>query len=481
MAKWAGYFTIQGKLCKIEVAGGLPTVLADAHAGKGGTWNRDGVILFTPDSPNQPIYRVSSSGGAVTAVTKLDPSRGDNSHRFPEFLPDGRHFLYLARGAAGAGELRVGSLDGATSQTLMPAESQAVYAAGYLLFTQANSLVARPFDTANLRFTGDPVPLAASVLLLRSAYRGVFSASQNGVLVYLAGAISQLSDLSWFDRTGARPEHLATAIMYPTLIISPDQRRVAAITSGEGGAENVSLLDLPHGVPTRFSPAGEFALNPVWAPDGTGVIYVSQKGQSTLTYKPIAAGGRPQVVGEVSSDSYPYDWSRDGRHIVYVNAQGYWLLPVEGLAPPKAGKPSLLVRAVTDYATAAFSPDSKWLAYDARDGSHDEVFITNVPDGDRKWQVSVGGGGYPRWRRDGKELYYLGADGKMMAAAVQWTGDVPEFQPPKPLFDTHHALTPSTAYDVAADGQRFLMAWPETSTERSMLTLVTNWTAQLKK
>jgi Tol biopolymer transport system component len=489
-SKWLGYFTQNpGKLCKIEVSGGAPVALFDTPKGKGGSWSRGGVIIFTPTS-NQPIFKVPASGGQALPVTRLDAAQGEDSHREPEFLPDGRHFLFLARGnnisgVAGRGAaIKIGSLDEQPPRLLMPAESQAIYALGKLLFVQSGKLMARPFDPDQLAFSGDPVPIAQDVRVLEDIFRGVFSASQTGNLIYVAGK-SPGSGIYWLDRTGHHRDPVMVVSTYTpdTVELAPDAGRAAIVETTGTTTEAISIVDLSRGVATRLTPGLASCNSPVWSQDGAGLVFSSnRKGHYDLYWKPVGEASGERLLFESDQDKNPVAWSPDGRLVAYYLTPphpdaGYWVLPLEGRNPSKAGKPVRVAQGIADSGgSGAFSPDSRWFAYSAHESSADQVYITDVAGQGRRIPVSPSGGMSPRWKGPGKELFYLALDGKMMAVPIEPRGDGLNIGTPKPLFDTPQSPG-DIFYDVTPDGKRFLIEMAEQSGRPVTLTLVTRWTS----
>jgi Tol biopolymer transport system component len=491
--KWLGYFTQNpGKLCKIDASGGVPVALFDAANGKGGSWSRSDVIIFTPNS-NQPIFKMPASGGQATPVTRIDTAQGENSHREPEFLPDGRHFLFVARGnnvsgVAGRGAaIKIGSLDGEPPRLLMPAESQAIYASGSLLFVQSGKLIARPFDSNKLAFSGDAVSIAPEVQAFEDILRGVFSASQTGNLIYLAGK-SPSYGLYWLDRAGHQRDPAVVRTIYSDAVeLSPDAGRAAIIDTIGRTTEAISIVDLSRGVATRLTPGLASCNNPIWAPDGAGLVFSSNRdGHYDLYWKRVSEASGEQLLYESEQDKNAVAWSPDGSRIAYYLAPphpdaGYWVLPLEGRNPPKAGKPVRLAQGSPDSGiSGAFSPDSRWFAYSLRESSTDQVYITDTAGQGRRFQVSLSGGLSPRWKGPGKELFYIAADGKMMAVPIESRGDGLEIGAPQPLFDTPQSSGDLT-YDVTPDGKRFLFEMPEQSGRPTAFTLVIHWTSGQQK
>ena len=493
-SKWLGYFTQNpGKLSKIEVSGGAPLALFDGPNGKGGSWSRGGVIIFTPNS-NQPIFKVPASGGQAIPVTHLDTAQGEDSHRQPEFLPDGRHFLFLARGnnisgVAGRGAaIKIGSLDGQPPRLLMPAESQAIYALGKLLFVQSGKLMARPFDPDKLAFSGDPVPIAQKIRVLEDIFRGVFSASQTGNLIYVAGK-SPSYGLYWLDRTGRHrdPVMVLSTFTSDSVELAPDAGRAAIAETTGRTTQAISIVDLSRGVATRLTSGLASCNNPVWSPDGASLVFSSNRnGHYDLYWKPVSEASGEQLLYESGHDKSPVAWSPDGRRVAYYLTPphpdaGYWVLPLEGRNPPKAGKPVRLAQGIPDLlGNGAFSPDSRWFAYSLHESSTDQVYITDVAGQGRRMQVSSSGGMSPRWKGPGKELFYLALDGKMMAVPIESRGDGLNIGTPKALFDTPQSPG-DIAYDVTPDGKRFLLEMAEQSGRPTAPTLVIHWTSGQQK
>jgi Tol biopolymer transport system component len=483
-----GFFAGQ-KLKTIDLAGGLPVVLADAVDGKGGAWSRDGVILFAPDA-NQSIHRIASSGGTAAPVTRVSPDAGENSHRQPEFLPDGRHFLFAVRGDATAGtsarhggSIRIASLDGGDNRLLTPADSNAIYASGHLLYIEAGTsrLVARPFDTTALGWSGDPVLLADDVMVLRGAMRGVFGASQNGVLAFFDNG-QGAQHLTWFDRSGAAAG-VATALEDLNFRVSPDGRRIVFEDLGLGGAEDLWMLDVSRGVRSRLTAELAPDLSPVWSPDGRSVIFTSKRNGPADIYWKSAAGGDDVLLFASSAEKAVTSWSRDGRYVAFYTTgatdRGVWILPLDGSSPPKPGTPFRVVQSGAFDWSGEFSPDGRWLAYASRESGTDEVFVTPSPSGGAKWQVSSGGGAHPRWRADGREIFYLTAAGELVAVSVTPQGADLAFGTPASLFHTHRPMDANTPFEVLDDGKRFLVLSSGEQGSARLLTLVTNWTRQL--
>jgi len=479
-------FFAAGKLKKVQIAGGPPILLCDAPNGRGGSWSRDNVILFTP-STNGALLRVSSAGGVPTEVTTLDPATGETNHRFPFFLPDGRHFLYTASTgpccpAAKPSTIRVGSLDPTDAAVTLfkGVESSVSYASGHVLFARDQTLMAQAFDLDARQLSGDAFPLAEDVSPDGTRYLGA-SVSGNGTLVYAHGRSPAARQLTWFDRAGRALGTLGEAAPYMSLALSPDESRVA-VAQETGNPPNVDiwLIDLVRNVPSRQT-VDLGTESPVWSPDGTHIAFASQRsGKASLRQKLINATAGDELLLEGPGIT-PTDWSSDGRFIVYADRSSgnadLWVLPLFG-----DRRPFPLVRTSFEETLAVFAPDGRWIAFTTNEAGQRNVYVQAFPGTNGKTQVSRDGGSQPVWRADGKELFYLGVDGTLMAvpfdANRQSPPGVPQalFRTAAPIFGSSHGQ-----YAVTKDGQRFLVnATPQQSSE-APLTVVLNWTATIRK
>jgi len=478
-------FFAGGKLKKIESSGGPPFTICDASDGRGGTWNRDGDILLTP-AVNTTLFRVSSSGGPLIPVTTLDPSKNETTHRWPYFLPDGRHFLYFTGSVFSPREtltnsVLLGSLDSKESKLLLHSHTNAIYASGHILFMRQFTLMAQPFDTTSLQLTGDAVPIADPVQEGRSVAKGVFSASENGLLTYVEGASGADRQLEWFDRDGKEMGAVPGADAYAGVRISPDGKRLAYYLDSAG--YDIWSFDIARGVKTALSfgsGSGQGNLYPVWSPDGRRIIYTSYRnGKYGLYLKASDGSGTEEPLLEtVDRIRFPTDWSPDGKFLTYIEgAQGgwaIWMLPLDG-----ERKPFLFHKSQFAEREASFSPDGKWVSYCSNESGDYKVYVVPFPGPGGKWQVSPTGGCGPRWRRDGKEIFYLSSDNKMMATEVKASGSSFEVGATHALFGTR-PYGVFGRFDVSADGQRFAIPY-EAGQPSAAITLVVHWPAELKK
>ena len=485
--KFIGFFA-DGKLKKVQVSGGRPQVLCDAPNGRGGSWNRDGVIVFTPDAASAGLFRVSSSGGSPVAITKLDASRSETSHRWPVFLPDGKHFLYLGANFSGLLEnnaIFLGSLDSQEKRLLVSTSANAAYAEpGYLLYLRDNkTLVAQPFDLRRYVLSGEPFPLSDEVLYFPQVDRAVYSVSGGDVLVTQTGKVASLSQLTWFDRGGKPAGTVGAPGSNNNVRLSPDGHRVAGDqTEPDGRRRNIWIHELTQGLATTrltFDPS--FDGDPIWSPDGKQILFFSsRRGGFRLYLKNADGSGSEEEVADLGTvgQGNAWDWSRNGKYVLVRKANELWSLSW----PERVAKP--LLQATWTVQNAQFSPDGRWIAYASNETGSMEIYVSPFPSINGKWQVSNGGGQEPRWRQDGTELFYLSADGTMMAVAVT-TGASFKAASPVALFQTHRPQPVSSqddfSYDVSGDGQRFLIATKIDETNAVPLSILLNWASQMEK
>ena len=482
---YIGFF-VPGKLKKIALAGGPAQTLCDAASGRGGTWNQDGVIVFAPGL-GLPLMRVSAAGGEPRPATTLGaPSE---SQRYPVFLPDGKHFLFeVTNGKPGTNGLYAGSLDNSPPGRVLPDTSSAAYVAsestgksGLLLFRREATLVAQPFDPGVARTTGDAFPVAEQVAIAGNTDHAAFSVSGNGVLAFGSGdAALGAGDLEeWVDGNGKRTTVGQSEDVF-TQALSPDGKQVALGIRTHSDGADLWILDTARGVPTRFTFRPGLSMDGVWSPDGSHIIF--QSDNRSIYEKPANGTGKEELLLSGGPNIRPQDWSRDGKFLVYTQTGGktgtdLWLLPLEG-----ERKPIPYLQTPFDESDAQFSPDGRWMAYASNESGQPQVYIQSIPASGTKFQISSAGGVQPRWRRDGKEFFYISADNKLMAVPVKITETV-ETGPSKALFDIE-PLYPTFmgywAYEPAPDGQRFLVLARKGGANRT-ITVVLNWQAGIKR
>ncbi len=475
-----GFFAA-GKLKRMNVSGGPPTALADAPEGRGGTWSPGGVIVFAP-TVYGGLFQVAASGGVVTPAVRLDP--GAPSRKWPSFLPDGRHFLFLS-GAGGRDQrtIRLGSLDSPEQDRLLlaDADSSAIYAQGHLLFVRGTTLVARPFDTTRLELNGEEVPVADRLRSTGAAQSWVFSGSANGVLAY-ASSGPQARQLTWMDRAGRRVETVGDPGSVGGMRLSPDGRSAAfAVVGAAVGDSDIWLYDMLRGLPTRFTFGQGFYWRPVWSPDGRVLVFQSNRRGRFDLYRKLADGSANEEL--LYADNLlkaPSSVSPDGEYLAYTasgdpeSGADIWILPGP-LGAPGVVKPYPFMQTAFDEASPQFSPDGHWMAYQSNESNRYEVYVAPFPGPGGKRQVSAAGGTEPSWRADGKELFYVAPDNRLMAATVDTRGGTFAVTTLEPLFGPI-----DEDYDASADGQRFLVAVRPEGSADPPLTVVQNWSAALK-
>jgi eukaryotic-like serine/threonine-protein kinase len=488
---WLGFFA-QGELKKIAVAGGPPQTLCDATSGRGGTWNRDGVILFSP-GPASPISRVSAAGGVPSPVTRIAQGASGAVERFPVFLPDGIHFLYnVLSDKADASGLYAVSLNGGAAVRILPDNTNAIYAppaalggSGHLLFRREDTLMAQPFDPHSLKATGEMFPVAEQVPTGGNIGFGAFSISESGTLVYYSGGTVASRELVWMDRAGKRLGVVGKPAVYWELAVSPDERSVAVVIAN-GSQWDIWLEDLARGVMSRFTFRSGMNRCPVWSPDGSRVAFTLNPLNSSpwdIYQKSAGGNGQEELLLHAGTDGCPNDWSPDGKWIVYEqlarkNVRDLWLLPLDG-----ERKPVPYLQTPFNDLYGRFSPDGKWMAYQSDESGQYQVYVQAIPPNGVKYQISAAGGYVPQWRRDGKELYYLSADQKLMAVPIK-LGSAVEPGTPQPLFPVPAFLSSYLAYAPSRDGQRFLVNAPaggESAAAAPPVTVVLNWQAAIKR
>ena len=477
-SRYLGFFA-DGKLKKIDVSGGPPVTLCDAPTHLGGAWSRDGVIVFAPTSASG-LQRVSAAGGVPTAATTL--SEGETSHRRPSFLPDGRHFLYSANPAGGRRPTYLASLDSSERKELLsPDSNNVLYSQGHLLFLRETTLMAQPFDVRRLELTGEAFPIAEEIQALGTWPNGVFSVSDNGVLAYQTGESVSGSQLAWLDRTGKQISALGTPVAQTELALSPDGKRASVVIPDQAGRQDIWLYDLARGLRTRFTFDAANDNMSAWSPDGNRIVFRSnRKGHFDLYQRASGGAGTDEVLLEDNFDKRPVSWSADGRFILCESLGGptgrdLFVLPLSG-----DRKPIPFLTTQFYEGQGWFSPDGRWVTYVSNEYGQSEVYVAAFPGPGGKWQISTAGGQWPRWRRDGTEIFYLTPENTLMAAEANGKGASFEVGAVKPLFDMR-AAAGGYRYDVSADGQRFLVNSLPAQSAAAPITVVLNWTAGLQK
>ncbi|HUQ50287.1 MAG TPA: protein kinase, partial [Terriglobales bacterium] len=483
-----GFFA-DGKLKQIEASGGPPLTICDSGVvSRGGSWSHQGVIIYTM-GPNSPLMRVPESGGTPTPATEFDKKLGETSHRWPQFLPDGKHFLYFARtGSAGTTSenngIRVGSLEGGTPKIVFRTQTNATYASGYLLFLRDSTLMAQRFDPDNHKLSGEAYPIAEQIQRDVASSLGVFSVSRTNVLAYQTGNAIVGSQLQWYDRTGKQIGVLGEQAYHLDFNISPDGRTVAAsLVDPNGGPPDIWTYDIVRqGLRSRFTFEPSPDRGPVWSPDASKIVYGSiRKTKWDLFIKTFAGSGAEELLLESESDKYASDWSRDGRFILYFtqNDPNSPLADIWALPMTAERKPFAVVKTAFNELDAVFSHDGRWIAYSSDASGKSEIYVTPFPGPGRKWQISSNGGSKPRWSRNGKEIYYLELGDRIMSTEVSAVGDNFDVGPTKPFF-LIRAMRPGNIFAIDGDGKRFLVNTAMQTQTGEPMTLVINWQTELK-
>ena len=480
-----GFFA-SGKLKKIEAVGGQAVTLTDAPVGRGGSWNRDGVIIFTPTPPS-PINRIQASGGEATAIMSVDFARGEFPRTFPQFLPDGRHYLYFSPASQKPGTriVGVGSLDSEEKKQLMNADFTAVYAPpGYLLFRREATLMAQRFDADKLELSGDPFPVAEHVGFDGLSFQTLASASDNGVLAYQSVGAGN-TQLVWFDRAGKQLAVVGPPGDYSGLAMSPDDKRLAfQQVDADTGNVDIWVTEFSGNAFSRFTfdPVVEFG--PVWSPDGTRIAFAAVEGPPNIFQKVSSGAGEIELLVRSPLAKIPGDWSPDGQFLICstVGSTTRWDLWVLSLSGDR--KFEAFLQSPNNERRPSFAPSGRWIAYESDESGKKEVYVRGFPASGAQWQISSGGGFQPRFSHDGKELFYVSADRRIMAAPVKTDGASFESSAPRTVFQAHIMLKedrPGNQYAVTSDGKRFLINSSTATAAASPISVVVNWTAEAQK
>jgi eukaryotic-like serine/threonine-protein kinase len=475
-------FFADSKLKMVDISGGYAAVVCDAPFGRGGAWGPDGTIVFAANTES-PLVRVSASGGTPVPLTKIDTTQY-SSHRWPFFLPDGKHFLYLAMNhdpnRAANDTLYYASLDGRENRSLLHLQSNAVYSSGFLLFARGDKLMAQPFDAASGTLSGEAQSLASGVVNDSSTWHMDASASNNGLLVLGSGGTADWQ-LAWMDRNGKQISTVADKLTnLQTARISPQGDRIAL--GIDVGMNDIWVLDLARGVRTRLTFGPVQNSFPVWSPDGKWIVYNSERNAHAAIFrKPADGSGAEELLLTDDQVIIPSDWSRDGKTLFYdrgpIGGAEVWALPLEGDRKPRQVIPAGSTGSFSSQGN--LSPDGHWLAYTSTESGTFEVYVVAFPSGQGKWQVSTNEGLNPRWSRDGKELYYFAvANRAVTAVPVKEIGGALQFGAPQVL-----AISPANqqgSYDVSPDGKKVLLDLVSQQINQSV-TVISNFTAGLKK
>jgi Tol biopolymer transport system component len=483
--KSVGFFA-DGALKRTDIDGGLPRVLADAPAGRGGTWNSADLILFAPNVGG-PIFQVAASGdGKATALTTVDAG----SHRHPRFLPDGRHFLYFVTGTGADRGVWVGDVKGseAPRRLSLPADAAVEVASpNHLLFVMQSALFGQSFDPQSLKLSGDAFPIAEQITVDAAMNRAAISASATGTIIYRTGAGGGQRQFIWVDRRGQEAAHVGepdgSGVLGPAL--SPDGEHIAMYRTVDGNSD-IWLMEVERGVRERFTMDAAGEVNPVWSPDRRRIAFSSNRNGAYDIYVQSISSSEVELVLKTEEAKSVSSWSPDGKYLLYRSASpdfsyDIWALPFDEAGKP--GTPFPVKQTRAEEREAEFSPNGKWIAYQSTVSGRSEVYIQPFPaDKDSiLLPVSTTGGAQPRWGGN-NELFYIALDGQLMSVPIRYSTDGREVRPETPisLFATRvggavHS-NDRQQYVVSNDGKRFLM---NTLTEvSSPISVILNWKGQ---
>jgi Tol biopolymer transport system component len=494
-------FFADGKLKRVDLSGAPPQTLCDASGRNGGTWNRDGVIVFGA-SQDGPLFRVAAAGGMPDQLTSLDAARQETAHRHPYFLPDGQHFLYTVVSAdSEVSGIYVGSLDSNERKRVVSSGLKATFAApNHLLFVQheaslfqtstvgfagaGGTLMAQQFDPQQFETIGDPVPIAGVGGNFGNSAAGFAASESGGVLVYRVLDPDRV--MQWYDRTGRPLGTVDLPAPWESPAVAPDLQRLAVVKR-DRGAGDLWIFDQARGTTTRLISNAAFDDAPVWSPDGTRIVFSSNRSGLGDLYQTNSGGtGQDDILLKSDHQKIPEDWSADGRFILYrdLDSKTGWDLWAVPLTSDR--KPQPLLTTPFDERQGQFSPDGRWIAYVSDETDTNQVYVQSFPPSDVKWLISTSGGNEPRWRRDGKALFFMSGgvtSRDVMSVEVDTSTDMFRAGVPQKRFTVRPFMPNSligafNSWDVTPDGLRFLVVSPE-STTAPPVTVVVNWLQRL--
>ena len=488
-SRYLAYFA-GGRLKKVLATGGPSQLLCEHPNGADGSWSPAGVILFDGRA-SDPIYRVSDSGGVPAVAMQADATQKEVGTGWPFFLPDGRHYLFVANGPRGPVTLKVGGLDRQDSAVLMPIESRIEYASGHIFYVSQQTLMARPFSAGTQRFTGDAFPVTDR-MQMQNLGRADFSLSPGGHLTFMTDAQQPVSRLLWLDRAGRELSTVGPPGMYRELALAPDDSRLAVVIDGArtGSSYDVWVMDLKRGAMSRLTFGKDMEGWPVWSPDGNHVAYAAGVGGlPPAVHRKLAsgAGADETVYGVKDLISVPLDWSPDGRQLliqsITTSVDNADLLVVPSTASEQA-TPFIQTPAPFAEGPARFSPDGRWIVYQSTESNRPEIYVQPFPPSGGKWQISTAGGEWPVWRADGREIFYVGPGETLYAVSIDNAGGALAIGEPVKLFQrrlNRIGLGARGRWLVSRDGQRFLLNVPVEEPDVKGVQVILDWANGLRK
>jgi serine/threonine protein kinase len=478
------FISTDGRLKRVDVVGNPPTTIAAAANGLRGAWSKDDVILFS--TPKGPLMKVSALGGTSENVTEIDTTANEGSHRWPSFLPDGKHFIYFSRkisytSDAEGDAIMLGSLDGDPPKLIMQSSSDAVFASGHILFMRGSTLLAQRFDENSLSLAGDPTPIAEGIINDPGFSLGVFSASQNGILTYQTGTGSSGARMVIVDRAGVVQQYVGEVNEHYTPSISPDGKKIVVdIFEPRSRTQNLWMYDMARRQSTRFTSGNSIDLNPVWSPDGDRIAYmaITRQGYS-IRIKPLASREPEETIHQSSSFTYPTDWSPDGSVLLITQIGGNANNDILQADMDGGGTVSELLNSKFNEGNGMFSPDGRWIAYESNETGKSEIYVRPYPGPGSAVKVSESEGYLPHWNSNGRELFYVDFENKnrTMSAEIRTTRTSIDIGTVKTLFARTKVMF---EYDVFPGSNRFLVNRNIEPAETDPLTIVVNWTEKLK-